>query len=310
MNQTERLAYLKFEEENFIPFHQSLAVLESACEGGSLLLITHYEQGELVAIMPYFTKKKLTYTYITHPPMIKWMGPILSNNCIDKREAIAQLLSKVPKVAYFEQNFSYEISKEDLPIEWQADYNKQFSYRIEGIRDLEKVFKGVYADYRNNKIKKAREILTISHEGTIDEFITVHHQSFSRQGIAFPVSKQALKRHIENLLEKKKATLMFARDKEFNTHSVALLAWDTQTAYLHMAGDDVNLRKSGSGIFTTWEAIRFASEKLGLNIFDFEGSMLTNVERVRKRFGAERKYYGKIKRYNSQSFKLLQTLKK
>jgi len=310
MNQAQRQEYIRFEEENFVPFHQKLSVLEPVCHSGELSLVSYYEGDKLCALLPYYLKKKLAYTYITHPPMIKWMGPMISEGCQDKKKAISNLFDQLPNVAYFEQNFAYNIDKEDLPKAWQENFIEQYSYRIEDITDLDAVFQGIYADYRNNKIKKASEILEIKQDGTIDEFIDVHHQSFTRQGIDFPVSRQALKKHIENLLEQKMANLMFARDKDSNTHSVALLVWDDKTAYFHMAGDDINLRKSGSGIFIAWQAIKYASEQLGLRSFDFEGSMLTNVERVRKRFGAQRKYYGKIKRYNSHSFKLLQTLKK
>lgn len=310
MNQIQRQEYKQFEQENFVPFHQKLVVLEAVCNSGTLELVSSYEEDKLVGILPYYVKKKLAYTYITHPPMIKWMGPLISQQCKNKRRTITELLSKLPNVAYIEQNFSYALRKEDLPEEWANNFEEQYSYRIEDIQDLESVFKGIYPDYRNNKLKKANEILHMSTAGSIEDFISVHHQSFSRQSIDFPVSHKELKKHIENLLEQKIATLMFAKDKDNNIHSVALLSWDEKTAYLHMAGDDINLRKSGSGIFTTWEAIKYASERLNLTSFDFEGSMLPNVERVRKRFGGVRKYYGKIKRYNSQSFKLLQTLKR
>ncbi len=302
--------YRKFERENYVPFHQKLMVLEPVCSAGKLCVVSSYEGDVLAGILPYYLKKKLTYSYITHPPMIKWMGPMISENCSNKTEVLLDLLRQLPNAAYFEQNFSYDIAKEELPQTWANDFHEQYSYRIDGLQDLERLFKAIYPDYRNNKIKKAKEILHVSREGTIDEFLAVHHQSFTRQGIEFPVSEQALKKHIENILEQKMATFLFARDNSSNIHSVALVTWDEKVAYLHMAGDDIDLRKSGSGIFITWEAIKFASEQLGLSSFDFEGSMLPNVERVRKRFGAERKYYGKIKQYNSRSFKLLQTLKK
>ncbi len=310
MNQKQRQEYKRYEEENFVPFHQKLAVLENACKEGKLELVSVYEGTQLVGLLPYYIKQKLAYKYICHPPMIKWMGPLLASNCSDRKKVINELLSKIPNVAYFEQNFYYNIAAQDLPESWKENFIEQYSYRIEGIQDLETIFKKIYPDYRNNKLKKAESQLQISLEGTVEEFLSVHHQSFIRQGIQYPVKTELLKSHILNLLERKMATLLFARDKEMNTHSVALLVWDEKTAYFHMAGDDISLRKSGSGIFLTWQAIKYASEHLGLNEFDFEGSMLENVERVRKRFGGIKNHYGKIKRYNSASFKLLQNLKK
>jgi len=310
MNQEERKTYLQFEKENFIPFHQKLSVLESTELDGQLGLVRYSSKGDLLGILPYYLKKKIGFSYITHPPMIKWMGPLLSSKVRNKAEVISKLLEQIPDVAYFEQNFSYQIDKNDLPNNYIKSLVEQYSYRIENIRDLDSVYNEIYPDYRNNKIKKAERVLEVSTHGTIEEFIEVHHQSFSRQGMAFPVLERDLKAYIANLIKINKAAMLFARDKEKQIHSVALLTWDEQVAYYHMAGDDVKLRKSGSGIYLCWKAIEYASVEKGLHSFDFEGSMLANVERVRKRFGASKKNYVKIQKYNSLSFKLLQKIKR
>jgi hypothetical protein len=47
-----------------------------------------------------------------------------------------------------------------------------------------------------------------------------------------------------------------------------------------MVGEDPELRKSAAGILLVWESIKFTKHTLQLDNYDFEGSMLENVEQV------------------------------
>jgi hypothetical protein len=61
-----------------------------------------------------------------------------------------------------------------------------------------------------------------------------------------------------------------------------------------MVGEDPALRSSGAGIRLIWEGILHTSEVLGLDRFDFVGSMIEGVERVRRDFGARQLPYFNI----------------
>jgi len=87
-------------------------------------------------------------------------------------------------------------------------------------------------------------------------------------------------------------------------HSVAYLVWDKQSAYYLMAGDDPALRASGAGILLAWEAIRYTKETLGLAAFDFAGSMIRPIERVRRQFGAVQKPYFRVQKEWSMAWKV------
>ena len=101
----------------------------------------------------------------------------------------------------------------------------------------------------------------------------------------------------------------FLVDELGRVHSVAYLIWDATTAYFLLAGDDPALRTSGAGVLLAWECIRYASAVLKLDCFDFEGSMLPGVERIRVRFGAVQTPYFFVWKYNSRLFELLEKLK-
>jgi hypothetical protein len=71
-----------------------------------------------------------------------------------------------------------------------------------------------------------------------------------------------------------------------------------------MAGDDPALRHSGAGILLAWEAIRYTHEVLKLPIFDFAGSMILPIERVRRQFGALQKPYFRVQKEWSPLWKM------
>ena len=77
-----------------------------------------------------------------------------------------------------------------------------------------------------------------------------------------------------------------------------------------MAGDDPELRNSGAGVLLVWEAIQYTKNELGLNIFDFEGSIIKPIERVRRQFGTKQIPYFNISKYNSKLYWWIQQLKK
>jgi hypothetical protein len=98
-------------------------------------------------------------------------------------------------------------------------------------------------------------------------------------------------------------------DQQEQIHSVAYLIWDRQRAYFHLAGDDPALRKSYAGFWLIWKCIEYTKLELGLSEFDFEGSMLPEVEPVRRRFGAYQVPYFFVWKYNSRWYGWLDKLK-
>ena len=134
--------------------------------------------------------------------------------------------------------------------------------------------------------------------------------SFDRQQIAVPYSFKFLQRLDTALELQQSKSTFFAVDEQENIHAVVYLIWDQGCAYYLLAGDDPSKRASGAGILLVWEAIQFTKKELGLTLFDFQGSMIPSIERVRRQFGAKQCPYFLVQKYNSRSFKWLADLKR
>ncbi|GAB2863824.1 GNAT family N-acetyltransferase [Hymenobacter ruber] len=286
--------------------------LDACAEGGTWDVVLAEEKGRVVAALPFFIKQKGPFRYVTMPPFVKWLGPYVlpefRGRLPKEHELLQALMAQLPDVAAFKQNF-YPTATNWLPFYWEQYKQTTFyTYRLHQLRDLQRVEAGLSTGIRRD-IRLARQKVRLVHDLSLDEFYRVNLLSFTRQGLPAPYSAAQFRRLDAALAAAEARQLFFAVDEGGRVHSVAYLIWDATTAYFLLAGDDPALRASGAGVLLAWECIRYASEVLKLDCFDFEGSMLPGVERIRVRFGAVQTPYFFVWKYNSRLFELLERLK-
>lgn len=269
------------------------------------------EGGKAIAFMPYFLKSKWGFTYFTMPSFVKYLGPyILPAYRVLKKEHLIQkqLIDQLPKTAAFKQGFSPLITNW-LPFYW-AGYQQttRYTYRIEELQNLDAVYRGINRNLRRN-IKKAEANLLLKEDLPIETFYLFNKKSFDRQGLPIPYSLDQLKKHDDSLQKHNARKILYATDQEGKIYSVAYLIWDKTASYYHLSGDDPDYRNSGSGIWLVWKAIEYTSKELKLNTFDFEGSIMPAVEKIRVQFGAKQTPYFFIWKYHSWLYKQLEHLR-
>ena len=304
--------YIQFcQSENELPLFHQHWYLDAVCGEGNWSVVLVYRNHRVVASMPYLLSRKGPFKLLIMPLLCKMLGPYLCKEFRTARQEhklYKALIEQLPAFHYFEQNFHYQIQNW-LPFYWQGyRQSTAYSYCLNLENATAQLLQGLDADYRNNKIPKAQKQLTISHKGSIEELYAINAMSFERQGLRSPFSLAYLKRLDEALAKQNARQLFFARDPEGRLYSVAYLAWDQQSSYLLIAGDDPELRSSGGGILAVWETIRY-SQEIGLRTFDFIGSMIEPIERVRRKFGAQQVHYSIVKKYPSKIFLLLNELR-
>jgi hypothetical protein len=266
------------------------------------------KNGEIAGVWPYFLKKRGPWRYVAMPPLTRMMGPCFAPPWRDSRKYPAHLealSAQLPTgLAAFEQDLHYD-TQNWLPLYWRGfRQTTRYSYALD-IRDLDAVWRDMAADYRNQKIPRAREAVQVYAGGSVLEFLRVHDASFRRQGLRPPVASPLLKNLDAALALRGQREMFFASDRQTAAiHAVGYLVWDARSAYVLLAGEEPALRQSGAGILLSWEMIRYAQQVLGLPTFDFLGSMLRPIERVRRQFGATQRPYLRVQRAWSPLFKI------
>jgi len=305
-------AYFQFCQQNKeLPIFFQDWFLDAVCAEGTWEAAIVQKNKQVVGVLPYYLKKKGPFQYITMPPLTKMMGPYLTEPYRKEPQftkICTALIDQLPKVAYYEQQFSYHITNW-LPFYWKSfQQTTRYSYLL-NLTDLEQVYANFSSDYRNNKLKKANQLVSVIRDLPLKDLYAVNKMSFDRQGIAIPYSFTFLEQLDKVLGEHQAKTSFFAMDAQEQIHAVAYLIWDKERAYYLLAGDDPLLRKSGASILLVWKMIQFAKEEVGVNSFDFQGSMLPSIARVRRQFGAEQKSYFLIQQQPSKMFKYISAWK-
>ncbi len=307
-----RTAYRSLSEEApALPIFFRDWYLDTVCDPGDWDVALIEKNDALIAALPYYLKQKGPFRYITMPHLCRFMGPYLhpEHRRPDRAQRLLrELIDQLPPYHAFAQHFHYH-QTDWLPFYWRGfQQQTRYSYRLEHLQDLDAVFSRLHRDYRNNKIPKAATQVSLRRDLSPAQFYRTAALSFTRQGLQQPFSLPFFERLEKEVRRHDQGQLFFAVDEQERIHSVAWLVWDDQSSYYLVAGDDPDLRASGAGVWLAWQLIRYTSETLRLPVFDFLGSMIEPIARVRRQFGAAAQPYSAVWHTPSTAFWLLEKI--
>lgn len=275
--------------------------LDAVCGKDNWGIVLHLTNDKIVGALPYYrTKKLFFFTAIKMPLLTSYLGPMLiypdnmkyASRLGFEHEVIESLYMQLPPFSFLRNRFSPSITNW-LPLYWQGfKQTTKYTYTIP-LNDLDAIYKDLKSNIRG-KIKKAEGLVKIEFIDDVGVFHNMHEKTFSRQKINNPIKLPWLKNLDDTLSSRNRRKIAIAIDEKKQIHSAAYIFWDNECGYLSMVGEDPDLRNSGAGILLVWEMVKYAKEELGLKTFDFLGSMLKNVEIVRRSMGAQQTQYFEI----------------
>jgi hypothetical protein len=269
---------------------------------------------EIIASLPYMIKKKSFIRYISMPLLTQtagvWMKYPKGQKYMDKlsleKEIYNHIIDKLPTVDYFSQNFHYSFTNW-LPFYWR-DFRQttRYTYVIEDLTDIEKVYSN-FDRSKKKDIKKALKQVEVGFDLTAREFYKNHKLTLSKQGQKISYPFDVFEKIYNSVYSKKTGRIIWAKDNQGNLHSALFVIWDGNSAYDLISTIDPDYRNSGSATLLILEIIKYIADKT--RKFDFEGSMIENVERSFRKFGAVQKSYFNITKTNSKLLKIRSALK-
>jgi hypothetical protein len=301
-------------KEAGIPIFSKDWWLDSVCGKDNWDVVLVEKGGEIFASFPYFKTKKVIFDIVTMPKLTQTMGVYMKytdNLKYEKRLSLEKktmnyLVNRLPDFDYFSQNFHYNFTNW-LPFYWKGyKQTTRYTYVIEDLSDLEKVFANFNHAKRKN-IKKSEKILTIKFDLSATDFYNNHKMTLSKQKSKISYSFELFKNIYQNGYKYNSAKTIYAIDGDKNIHGALFIIWDDNSAYDLISTIDPDFRNSGAASLLVKEAIKFVSTKT--NKFDFEGSMIENIESSFRQFGAVQKPYFNISKINSSLLKTAQLVK-
>jgi lipid II:glycine glycyltransferase (peptidoglycan interpeptide bridge formation enzyme) len=281
-------------------------------ESWDVLLV---EKGdEIVAALPYMIKRMYIVKFITMPKLTQtagiWLRYPRDQRYMDKlsyeKEIFSKIIEKIPKVDYFSQNFHYEITNW-LPFYWKGySQTTRYTYVIDDLKDVDLIYEN-FDRSKKKDVKKAKKIVKVGFDLSAREFYENHKLTLSKQGQEISYSYELFEKIYNSAYSQESGRIIWAKGENDNLHSALFVIWDEKSAYDLISTIDPEYRNSGSASLLILEMIKYLSNKT--EKFDFEGSMIENVERSFRKFGATQKPYHNISKTNSKLLKLRAFLK-
>lgn len=292
--------------------------LDIVCGSDQWDVCLHTRDGNKVVqgALPYFYQKKFGFLLLRQPFLTPYLGPIYNYPAnLEKRakkyafekRVTKELISKLPNYSYFNQHCNTQVTN-GQPFHWGGFTQvNQYTYQIDLIQPIEVIQKSYETNVRNEIKRAVEKGLEMREVTEVHDFIKINQKTFQRQGREMPYSPEMIEDLDGALQTRKLRTIYGAYDPEGNIHAAIYLLKENKTLYTLMIGTDAAYRNSGAVQFLVNEII--VKYKDTYHRLDFCGSMIENIERVFRSFGAEQVPYLRVYHQRSKAFKLISALR-
>ena len=246
---------------------------------------------QIIGLFYYFKNFKWGLNYIIPPPFIPFNGLIINIES-EKEERKNSFLKEVHQMIhnYFIHSEKALFIRFVLPpnfIDTQVfQWNKwrvkvNYTYQLNLMKSEKELFEGLSSEKRKSIRKSEKDGVLIKQENNYSIVKDLVLKTFQRQ------NKNINKKYLEKiLLEWANPNNSFAFVAYLNEKPIAttFCVYDQNTSYYLLGGYDAVNAHHGAGVSCMWNSI-LKSKHLGKKCFDFEGSMLPQVERYFRDFG-------------------------
>lgn len=250
------------------------------------------DDNTLVGAFNLFNQKNKLINYVKNPPFSPHSSlfftennNLLYNKNSYQKQLIELVASFFEKMPYHILTISFPSNIIDLqPFIWKKyKVSIGYTYHIDLNQTIESI-KNQFSTERSRNIKKALkdnlQVEQITDYKIIKKLIS---NTFSRKKTNIDFNL------IDNILfqfANKLNSFAFCTYKEKIPIAATFCIFDKSTTYYLLGGYDIFNKHHGAGPLCMFEAIKYAKE-LGCQKFDFEGSMIPEVEKYFRGFGGE-----------------------
>ena len=308
MKPGHKTAYREFcQSAAAIPLFHQPWWLDAVCgpENWQVALVRNADTASAEGVLPYYTRSRYGVRMVTPPPLTPFLGPLIfppEGLNLHKQRAFEErvvrgLLRQLPDVTVLRLKLNYD-QNNWLPFRWEGfRQTTRYSYRIQDLSDIDRVWSNFHPKLRN-KINHATRHCHVQQLDDAEPVFRLYEKRLQRQGQAAPISWQWLASLDRVLVERKSRAAFLCSDRNERPLAGAYIAWDQHSSYLLLTGFDEGEPIRGATALAVWSSMQFVAG-LGL-IYDFEGSMLSGVERFFREFGGELCAYHYLVRYKNK----------
>jgi hypothetical protein len=315
MGYEEKAKYKKFCESESVPIFSQPWWLDAVCGPNNWDVLLFEKGGTLWASMPYYIKKKFGFTIIGMPLLTQTLGPYIKYPAGQKYEAklsweqevMEYFIDKLPSFSVFSVNFHKSITNW-LPFYWSGFHQTtRYSYVIPKGMSFDEVLKNCSNDTKR-RLLRLNELGIKPYESfDVGNLYRLASLTFKRKTMEIPYSYDFFYNLARACMQNDACKIYFVDDTDGNKVAGGLFVYDKNTVYYLVGGIDPEKKNLGAMNLVMFEGIKFALET-GRE-FDFEGSMVKEIEKYFRSFGAIQVPYFRVYKYKTLVIRLYMCLK-
>lgn len=295
-------------------FHSSWWL--QACGQDFEILVCRDKEGRLLAGIPLPREKRAGLIHFQSNLLTPYLGPIFDLSKASKTFQKLSLMRRwgecLARAIRGYDFLSYGVGTEGPDLQgflWASFVvTVYYTFRFESGCSINRVFEQIDPRHRGKLTTALRQQqLTLEVGDNMDAFMMLNKQTFDRQGLATPWEESVARRLWAAAKARGQADIYLTRTVDGIYTAGVLVVHDHRTSYNLMAGGHPEKRGLGGGNLVVWQAIQDAL-RAG-RAFDFEGSVLRDVEHYFRGWGAEAKPVfclqktGTLKGYMARAFR-------
>ncbi|MGI9459475.1 MAG: hypothetical protein ACR2NF_05705 [Pirellulales bacterium] len=286
-------------ESTGVPIFSQPWWLDAVCGPAHWNACVVEKNGQPVGAFPFQYKRKAFFKTITMPQLTQCVSLWIQEPNSLKQEKvlshqktiISELIQQLPPYDYFNLNFYHSLTNW-LPFYWHGfGQTTRYTYIIQDLNSLDDVFQS-FSHAKRKNIKRAEKLLKLGPELSGRELFNHHSMTLAKKNQTVGYSVKTLERLYEATQLHNCGKILSAVDTSDNVVAVIFIVWDKKQTYYLISSIDPEHQNSGAATFLLKHAITLASNVS--ESFDFEGSMIENVENSFRQFGTQQTPYFKI----------------
>ncbi len=246
-----------------------------------------------------FCEKRLRLAVLRNPPYTPFIGPFFERRALHPVAGIEESRDVITAVAEFLERarpamISVSLSNwasDILPFLWR-DYKvtPDYTYLLPLGQTDEAILAGMSESRRRNIGKARRDGLHAERTEDFSAIFSLVETTFARQGK--DVEREYMKAILFSFARPDNSYAFVVQSNGVPIAGV-FVVHDARTAYYLLGGYQSEGKHHGAGALAMFESIRQA-RKLGLETFDFEGSVIPAIERYFRGFGGKLSPYFRV----------------
>jgi hypothetical protein len=280
-------------------------------DGWDVVLVTKNEQ--IIGAMPFATTKRFGMEIIQSPPLTPFLGPWLLRNgeknstrLGNEQKILQALIEQLPSFDYFRQTCCTGLSNW-LPFYWNGfSQMTDYTYVVQGLHDLEKVWNG-FDSARRKHCKQGAERFKVREDLSVDDFLALHKMTLEGRGVAQSFTDECLRRLDAACAARSRRKIQIVVDEAGRHCAGTYTVWDSNCAYALMKGSNPAMQNTGAPSLCQWEAIKFSATVAPK--YDFLGNVNPSIEPYVRSFGTEQTPFFTISKTPSTLLRLRQSFK-